>query len=71
MINRLEIKNKVLKDGVHYVTSDYKTRNQGRADHNGIDLIGNNKFADYIVAIEDGQVNSLYYNYNCNQTQLS
>lgn len=56
MINKIEIKNKVLKEGVHYVTSDYKTRNQGRSDHNGIDLIGNNKNADYIVAIADGQV---------------
>jgi len=41
---------------VHYLTSDYKTRNFDRGSHNGIDLIGKNMAADYIVTIEDGQV---------------
>lgn len=38
------------------MTSDYKTRNAGRTSHNGIDLIGKNKNADYVVAIADGKV---------------
>lgn len=56
MINKIEIKNKVLNEGIHYLTSDYKTRNADRKDHNGMDLIGKNKSADYIVAIADGKV---------------
>ena len=56
MYNKIEIKNKVLREGTHYLTSDYKTRNSGRESHNGMDLIGKNKAADYIVAIADGQV---------------
>lgn len=52
----LEVKNSVLKEKVHYVTSDYKTRNGERSVHNGMDMIGKNKRTDYIIAIEKGKV---------------
>ena len=50
MKKKLEVKNNVLKGGIHYLTSDYKTRNSNRSTHNGIDLIGENGI-DEIVAI--------------------
>lgn len=59
-----DFKNKVLKNGVHYITSDYKTRNSSRPKHNGIDLVshnGKNTTTDYIVAIENGLVTSVGY----------
>jgi len=49
-------KNNVLKENVYYLTSDYKTRNNDRSNHNGMDFIGNNRSADYIIAIEEGRV---------------
>ena len=51
----LNVKNKVLKNNAHYLTSDYKTRSS-RKNHNGMDLIGKNYSADYIVAITYGRV---------------
>ena len=54
-----DFKNKVLENGVHYITSDYKTRNSSRKNHNGIDLVshnGKNTTTDEIVAIADGVV---------------
>lgn len=54
-----DFKNKVLENGVHYITSDYKTRNKSRPDHKGIDLVSHNgkqTTTDEIVAIEDGIV---------------
>ena len=53
---KLNVKNNVLKQGVHYMTSDYKSRNKSRPTHNGIDMIGNYYACDYIVAIDDGKV---------------
>lgn len=59
------VKNKVLKNGEHYLTSDYKTRNPKRSGkngtraHNGMDFVArkNNKnTTEYIVAIDDGVV---------------
>ena len=55
MATLLNVKNKVLKGGKHYLTSDYKTRNDNRSTHNGMDLVGVNGIDD-IVAIEDGTV---------------
>lgn len=55
MATLLNVKNNVLKEGVHYLTSDYKTRNESRSTHNGMDLVGKNGVDD-IVAIEDGEV---------------
>ena len=55
MATLLNVKNKVLKEGIHYLTSDYKTRNESRSTHNGMDLVGKNGIDD-IVAIEDGTV---------------
>ena len=55
----IQVKNKVLKNGVHYITSDYKTRNSSRPNHNGIDLVSHNgkiTTTDEIVAIEEGVV---------------
>ena len=47
---KIAVKNPVLKNGVHYMTSDYKTRNSGRDSHSGIDMIGKNYAADYIIS---------------------
>ena len=55
MATLLNVRNKVLKGGKHYLTSDYKTRNESRGTHNGMDLIGPNGVDD-IVAIEKGTV---------------
>lgn len=55
MAKLLNVKNKVLKGGKHYLTSDYKTRNESRSTHNGMDLIGPNGVDD-IIAIEAGTV---------------
>lgn len=52
-------KNNVLKNKVHYITSDYKTRNNSRKNHKGIDLVshnGKNTTTDYVIAIEKGVV---------------
>ena len=54
-----DFKNKVLENGVHYITSDYKTRNNSRPDHKGIDLVSHNgkqTTTDEIVAIANGVV---------------
>lgn len=58
---KLEVKNPVLKNGVHYMTSDYKSRNKKRPTHNGIDMIGKFYAKDYIIAIESGTVSSTGY----------
>lgn len=58
---KIAVKNPVLKNGVHYMTSDYKTRNSGRNSHSGIDMIGKNYAADYIISIDDGVVKSTGY----------
>ncbi len=60
MAKKLLVQNKILKGGIHYLTSDYKTRNESRSTHNGMDFIGPNKIDD-IVAIEDGIVNYVGY----------
>ncbi len=56
----MELKNNILKGGIHYLTSDYKTRNSNRKAHNGMDFVGPNKVDD-IVAVEDGIVNFTGY----------
>ena len=58
----MEVQNKVLKNGVHYLTSDYKSRNESRKSHSGIDMIGKGYATDYIVAIDKGTVNKVGYN---------
>lgn len=60
MATLLNVKNNVLKGGKHYLTSDYKTRNESRGTHNGMDLIGPNGIDD-IVAIESGTVSYTGY----------
>lgn len=62
MSKLLNIKNKVLKNVVHYLTSDYKTRNSNRSTHQGMDMIGKNKGTDYIVALRKGRVVGTGYN---------
>lgn len=57
----LNVKNSVLKEGVHYLTSDYKSRNSKRPTHNGMDMIGKSYACDYIVAIEKGIVKTSSY----------
>lgn len=59
---KMDLKNKVLEQGVHYLTSDYKTRNAERKTHTGMDFIGNYYAKDYIVAIADGIVSSVTKN---------
>lgn len=57
--------NKVLKKDIHYVTSDFKTRNDARPTHSGIDLVsynGKRTCTDYIVAVYDGKVVTSSYN---------
>ena len=51
---KLNVKNPVLKKGVHYLTRDYMTRS--RDSHKGIDLIGDGYAIDDIIAIENGLV---------------
>jgi len=34
-LNEIQIKNAVLKENIYYLTSDYKTRNEDRNNHNG------------------------------------
>ena len=46
----------VLREGVHYLTSDYKTRNRQRPTHSGMDIIGKGYACDYVIAIEKGTV---------------
>ncbi len=60
----IEVKNKVLKEGIHNLTSDYKTRNPKRKSHNGMDFVlkkNNTNTTDYIVAIDKGTVHSTGY----------
>ena len=52
-------KNNVLKNKAHYVTSDYKTRNNSRKNHKGIDLVshnGKNTTTDYVKKKKKGVV---------------
>lgn len=65
---KLTVANAVLKNSVHFVTADYKTRNPNYRNHNGIDLIGRNDKGedyarDYIVAIADGVVDAVTSTY--------
>lgn len=53
---KLSVKCPVLKQGVHYLTSDYKTRNKKRPTHGGMDMIGKDYACDYIIAIDGGKV---------------
>lgn len=54
----LNCKNKVFRQGVHYMTSPFGMRTLGgvTAMHNGIDLIGKAYACDHIVAFADGKV---------------
>lgn len=54
-VKKIDVKMPVLKNGNHYLTSDYKTRGD-RSAHNGMDMIGKNPSIDDIVAIDDGEV---------------
>lgn len=60
-------KNIVLKNGIHYVTSDYKTRNNLRKNHNGIDIVSHNNrntTTDYVTSIDQGIVKATGYDKN-------
>ncbi len=54
-VKKIDVKIPVLKKGVHYLTSDYKTRGT-RSSHNGMDMIGKNRSIDEVIAIESGKV---------------
>lgn len=60
-LKRLDVKNPVLYNKVHFMTSDYKTRNNDRSVHEGIDMIGKNYSTDYITTIDDGIVITCKY----------
>lgn len=60
-IIKLDVKNPVLKNKIHYMTSDYKSRNESRKTHSGIDMIGKEYASDYIISIADGIVNTVGY----------
>lgn len=56
---KLNVKNKVLEGGEHYVTCDWGYYSDGVTWHKGIDLVAaatSGKGADYIVAYDDGVV---------------
>lgn len=57
---KIDVKCPLLKQGVHYLTSDYKTRNKKRK-HSGMDFIGKNYACDHIIAIEKGIVATSKY----------
>ena len=60
----IEVKNNVLSKGIHYVTSDYKTRNASRPTHSGIDMVSyndNHTTTDYIICVYDGIVTKNEY----------
>ena len=61
----IEVKNNVLKKGIHFVTKDYKTRNEKHPLHKGIDMvscINGNCTTDYVICVHDGVVNTVSYN---------
>lgn len=58
----MAVKNSVLKNKVHYLTSDYKTRNKKRPTHSGMDFIGKGYACDYIIAFDAGTVVTSKYN---------
>lgn len=60
-IIKLDVKNPVLKNKIHYMTSDYKSRNENGKTHSGIDMIGKGYAPDDIIAIADGVVSEVGY----------
>ena len=60
MSKLLNVQNNILKSGRHYLTSDYKTRNENRSTHNGMDFVGPNGIDD-IVALASGTVAYIRY----------
>lgn len=52
----MNIINDPLRNGTKKCTSDYKTRNSARPNHNGMDLISKSATNNYVVAIDDGVV---------------
>lgn len=57
---KVNLKNNLLKGEIHYLTSDYKTRNKTRKNHNGMDFVGANG-RDDIVSFADGTVKYIGY----------
>lgn len=55
---KIDVKCPVLKQGVHYLTSDYgyRTLKGKKSFHSGVDLIGKGYACDYIIAIDGGKV---------------
>lgn len=73
---KIDLKNPVLKNGIHFVTADYKTRNPAYKTHNGIDFIGRNDKGedyarDYIIAAADGVIDAAVSNYTKTLTRLT
>lgn len=60
MSKLMNLKHNILKEGKHYLTSDYKTRNSNRASHNGMDFVGEHGIDD-IIAYDTGVVNFIGY----------
>ena len=60
MAKYLATKLKVLQRGKHYITCDWGYYSDGKSWHKGLDLIGDKQksdvSADYVVALDDGEV---------------
>ena len=56
----MNLQNNILKGGIHYLTSDYYTRNSSRSTHKGMDFVGATK-QDDIVSLADGVVSYIGY----------
>ena len=59
----IEVKNIVLEKGVHYLESPFGERKFAGSisQHNGVDLIGKGKSADYVISIDKGVVKEVSY----------
>lgn len=59
-MSKINLKNNVLLNGYHNLTSDYKDRNNNRSNHNGMDFVGINGI-DEVIAVESGTVSYIGY----------
>ena len=60
----IDVKNYVLEKGVHYLQSPFGEREYPKGvftKHNGDDLVGKGKVADYVISIDRGIVTEVSY----------
>lgn len=58
---KINVVNEPLLNKVKKCTSDYKTRNLTRKNHNGMDLTSYSSKDNYVIAIEDGIISNTSY----------